>query len=177
MNPDWPFDKHTSCDDVLSAVDLSGRVIIVTGANSGIGFETARSLAAAGATVVMACRNLERGNTARAKIISAHPFGEILCRKLDLASLSSVRSFCDALPYQRISTIICNAGTLAPVDVKTEDGFESTVGVSHIGHFFLVQQLLPRLLACEASRVVMVSSESHRSPATLDMQSLPFGSK
>lgn len=174
MTQQWPFNKRSTADEVLSGRDLSGRVMVITGANSGIGFETARSLAAAGATVIMACRNPATGNQAKTKIQAAHPDSDIECRELNLASLSSIARFCDQLEHESITDVICNAGVMVPAYEETDDGIEYTFGVCHIGHFYLIQQLLPRLTSAAGSRVIMLSSESHRMPAKLDFNALPY---
>ncbi|MEH6582676.1 MAG: SDR family NAD(P)-dependent oxidoreductase [Halioglobus sp.] len=174
MNKHWPFNGKSTADDVLSGVDLSGQLIIVTGGNTGIGFETARALAAAGAVVVIACRSLQRGAAARRRIEQFHPDCTVHCKELDLASVASIRNFCAQLPYAQINTVICNAGAVNPRYEQTEDGFEQTVGVCHLGHFLLVKELIPRLLRAERPRVIMVSSESHRAPRELDFEMLPI---
>lgn len=174
MTGQWPFDSSSTADQVLAGKDLTGQVVVITGANSGIGYETARSLAAARATVIMACREVETGRLAKLKIEAAHPGSDVECHEVNLASLASIQSFCDELDHDQVTTVICNAGVICPDYEETDDGFEYTWGVSHAGHFFLVQQLLPKLLATPKSRVIMLSSESHRSPARLDFESLPY---
>jgi NAD(P)-dependent dehydrogenase (short-subunit alcohol dehydrogenase family) len=131
--------------------DMSGKTVIVTGANSGIGQATARALAAAGASVVLAVRNVEKGMAAAA----AMP-GDTEVRALDLASLASVREFAAACGAE-IHLLINNAGVMAPPLTRTADGFESQFGVNHLGHFALTNLLLPRV----AGRVVTVSSIMH----------------
>lgn len=174
MSEQWPFDSKATADQVLSGKDLAGRVIIVTGANSGIGFETARALAAAGASVILACRDMVQGNEAFHRIEAAQPGSNLQLEGLDLASLESVREFCTRLAGEHVDTLICNAGTYATEYAETADGFELTVGVGHLGHFLLTRELLPQILASDSPRVVMVSSESHRMPARLDFESLPY---
>jgi WW domain-containing oxidoreductase len=174
VNDDWPFDGRSSADDVLRGRNLAGKTVIVTGANTGIGFETARALAAAGADVVLACRSHASGAAAVAGIMARHPAASARFAPLDLASLANVRAFCDQLADSRIDALICNAGSVSTTYLETADGFERTVGVCHIGHFLLVQRLLPRLLAAGQPRVVMVSSESHRHPKRLDFARLPL---
>ena len=168
------FGGRTTADEVVAGLDLGDRTMIVTGANTGIGYDTARALAAAGARVILACRNPETGAAAAQRIRTAHPGARAEFAPLDLASLASVRAFCDALDAPVIDTLICNAGLASLRWDTTEDGFERTVGVCHIGHFLLTQLLLPRLLAASAPRVVMVSSESHRSPRRLNFDRLPL---
>jgi WW domain-containing oxidoreductase len=169
-----PFNSRSSADDVLRGQNLSGQVILVTGANTGIGYETARSLAAAGATVIAACRNADKAASTQRRILQAHPQSSVEGAVMDLASLASVRDFCAQLSHSQIDTIICNAGLVATEYGETVDGFEQTVGVCHVGHFLLVKQLLPKLMSAPAPRVVMVSSESHRVPARLNFDALPY---
>jgi NAD(P)-dependent dehydrogenase (short-subunit alcohol dehydrogenase family) len=137
--------------------DQTGRTVVITGANSGIGMVAARELARAGAQVVMAVRNLDKGRAAADQI----PAGEVEVRELDLADLASVRAFADG--YQgELDLLINNAGVMAPPRRETKDGFESQFGTNHLGHFALTGLLLPRLDAAEEPRVVTVSSGAHR---------------
>jgi len=168
------FDHRSSADDVLCGQDLSGQVIIVTGANTGIGYETARSLAAAGATVIATCRSTEKAGSTLQRLLRAHPQSSVEVAVMDLASLDSVGDFCKGLSQRKIDTVICNAGLVAPEYGETRDGFEQTVGVCHVGHFLLVKTLLPVLLMAPAPRVVMVSSEAHRTPSRLNFTALPY---
>jgi len=150
-----------SADDVP---DLTDRVAIVTGANSGIGLEAARVLAARGAHVVLACRDAGRGGAARDAIREAHPDASTEFAPLDLASLASVRAFSDAFVanYDRLDILCNNAGVMALPPRTTADGFEMQLGTNHLGHFALTARLLDRLLAAPAARVVTVSSTMHR---------------
>jgi NAD(P)-dependent dehydrogenase (short-subunit alcohol dehydrogenase family) len=132
--------------------DQSGRVVIVTGANSGIGLEATKALADKGARVVMACRNVDKGETARADVS-----GMAEVRPLDLASLASVRSFAGDWDGP-IDVLINNAGVMAPPLERTEDGFESQFGANFLGHFALTGLLLPHII----DRVVTLSSGAHR---------------
>jgi NAD(P)-dependent dehydrogenase (short-subunit alcohol dehydrogenase family) len=143
---------------------LSGRVTVVTGANSGLGLVTARELARAGAHVVIACRDLGKGSTARATILADVPAASLEVRRLDLADLASVRSFASELSgaVDRVDLLINNAGVMAPPRRETADGFESQFGTNHLGHFALTGLLLERLLASPAPRVVTLSSGAHR---------------
>ena len=168
------FKRTTTSDDVVSDIDLSGKRIIVTGANTGIGFETARALASAGAKVVLACRNLETGNAAAQRIRDAHSTADVCCHQLDLGSLHAVVGFVDALKDSAIDVLVCNAGSMSFEYTETEQGFERTLGVCHIGHFLLVKRLMPKLLASGTPRVVMVSSIAHQNPKTLDFSNLPY---
>jgi NAD(P)-dependent dehydrogenase (short-subunit alcohol dehydrogenase family) len=144
--------------------DQTGRTAVVTGANSGLGLVTARELARAGATVVMACRNPERGQAARADVTAAAPKTEVVLERLDLADLSSVRELAAKLSAERprIDLLINNAGVMAPPRSETVDGFELQLGTNHLGHFALTGRLLEPLLATPAARVVTVTSPMHR---------------
>jgi NAD(P)-dependent dehydrogenase (short-subunit alcohol dehydrogenase family) len=144
--------------------DQHGRVAVVTGANSGLGIATARGLAGAGATVVMACRDTGKGERALAEIRAGLPDADLDLRALDLADLESVRSFASALAEDRprLDLLVNNAGVMAPPRRLTKDGFESQFGTNHLGHFALTGLLLATLLAAPAPRVVTVSSGAHR---------------
>ncbi len=145
--------------------DQSGRVVIVTGANSGIGYETARALAEKGATVIMACRNIAKGNVAAQRLREDNPDGSIIEMCVDLADLASIRAFTTAFKqqYTRLDLLIDNAGVMALPDLqKTPDGFEKQFGTNHLGHFALTGLLLDRLLQTLKSRVVVISSTMHR---------------
>jgi NAD(P)-dependent dehydrogenase (short-subunit alcohol dehydrogenase family) len=137
--------------------DETGRVFVVTGANSGLGLVTARELARAGATVVMAVRDVGKGERAAATMT-----GDRDVRKLDLSDLSSVEAFADELPHDRVDVLINNAGVMAPPRQTTVDGFELQFGTNHLGHFALTGRLLPRLRAADDPRVVTLSSGAHR---------------
>ncbi len=143
--------------------DLSGKLTIVTGANSGLGYETARALAAKDAEVIMACRNLEKGNAALEKIQTESPKAKLILIQLDLGSLASVRNFADEVhaKYKRIDLLINNAGVMVPPYGKTADGFETQFGVNHLGHFALTGLLLDLILKTDHSRIVNVSSLAH----------------
>lgn len=140
--------------------DQSGRVALITGANSGIGLETAKVLASKGASVVLACRNEAKAKAARASIK-----GEVTVLKLDLADLASVRDAADRfkIEHQRLDLLVNNAGIMAPSKrAETADGFESQFGTNHLGHFALTGLLLDALHSTPGSRVVTVSSGLHR---------------
>jgi NAD(P)-dependent dehydrogenase (short-subunit alcohol dehydrogenase family) len=138
-----------------------GRVAIVTGANSGLGAAIARELARAGATVIMAVRNPEKGERAASDIRAHVPDAALDLRELDLSDLASVRAF--ASGHQgRLDLLINNAGIMAPPRRETKDGFESQFGTNHLGHFALTGLLLPRLLEAPEPRVVTQSSGAHR---------------
>ena len=144
--------------------DQTGRIAIVTGANTGLGFDTARVLAEHGATVVMAVRNLDKGKDAADRILSAKPDAEIRLQQLDLGSLRSVREAAGELraAYPRIDLLINNAGVMIPPKQVTEDGFELQFGTNSLGHFALTGLLLENMLTVEGSRVVIVSSNFHK---------------
>ncbi len=144
--------------------DLTGQTIVVTGANSGIGFEATLHLAGKGAHVVLASRNEEKATAAIAKIARRFPHAQTSFIRLDLADLSSVQSFADAFleNHDRLDVLINNAGIMAIPKRKTTDGFEMQLGTNHLGHFALTGLLLPRLLSTENSRIVNVSSMAHR---------------
>jgi NAD(P)-dependent dehydrogenase (short-subunit alcohol dehydrogenase family) len=141
--------------------DQSGRVAIVTGANSGLGLVTARELARAGARVVLACRSIDKGEEASTRIVSAVPAADVTAAVLDLADLESVRAFAAGAPGQ-IDLLINNAGVMAAPRRLTRDGFESQFATNHLGHFALTGLVLGRLLTAPAPRVVTVSSALHR---------------
>lgn len=142
--------------------DQRGRVAVITGANSGLGFVDARELGRAGAKVVMACRNLEKGEEAARKIRVAVPEADVSVAALDLADLASVRAFAEGLSHDRIDLLINNAGIMAAPRRLTKDGFESQFGTNHLGHFALTGLLLGRLQAAPEPRVVTESSHMHR---------------
>lgn len=174
--PHVRLDSRTSAIALVAGRDLSAQTIIVTGANTGIGEATAQALASGGARVIFACRQTALGNAAVARTLTAYPGARVECAALDLASFASIRAFVDRLDAPVIDTLVCNAGLSAMSWSATEEGFERTVGVSHIGHFLLTQLLMPCLLAAKSPRVVMVSSMSHRMPAKLDFEKLPMSS-
>ncbi|MEU6326949.1 oxidoreductase [Streptomyces sp. NPDC047049] len=144
--------------------DQTGRSAVVTGANSGLGYATARELARHGARVLLACRNEARGMAALDRLRADVPTAEAEFRPLDLADLSSVRDFAAALDDfdgDRLDLLINNAGVMALPYRTTADGFEMQFGTNHLGHFALTGLLLPKLLATPGARVVTVSSMLH----------------
>jgi NAD(P)-dependent dehydrogenase (short-subunit alcohol dehydrogenase family) len=141
--------------------ELRGRVVVVTGANSGIGWHTAHALAAHGARVVLACRDLVRGSTAVSRIRASVPSADVTVVGLDLASMSSVRAFAKGWDGP-LDVLINNAGVMAPPKpARTEDGYELQFGTNHLGHFVLTGLLLPALLETGRGRVVTVASVAH----------------
>jgi NAD(P)-dependent dehydrogenase (short-subunit alcohol dehydrogenase family) len=161
-----------------SVPSLVGRVAVVTGANTGIGFETARVLAQRGATVVLACRSETRAQAAAARIaalVSDTSGGAVETLPLDLASLASVRQAADILlaRHPQIDLLINNAGVMDTPYSTTTDGFERQFGTNHLGHFALTGLLLPALLPVAGSRIVTVSSLVHRR-GSIDFSDLPY---
>jgi NAD(P)-dependent dehydrogenase (short-subunit alcohol dehydrogenase family) len=144
--------------------DQSGRTAVVTGANTGLGYETAAALAAKGAYVVLAVRNLDKGKEAADRIAAATPGASVAVQALDLSSLESVRAAADELRsrHDTIDLLINNAGVMFTPKSTTKDGFELQFGTNHLGHFALTGLLLDRLLPVPGSRVVTVSSMGHR---------------
>jgi NAD(P)-dependent dehydrogenase (short-subunit alcohol dehydrogenase family) len=143
---------------------MDGKRVVVTGANSGIGFEGTKAFARAGATVVMACRSTERGERAAEEIRGAVPDASLDVRQCDLADLGSVRDFAAGVrgTYDELHVLCNNAGVMAVPRSETEDGFETQLGVNHLGHFALTGHLLGRLVtSTDESRVVTQSSGAH----------------
>lgn len=151
------FGKTSTTEDVLSDGDLTGKRVLVTGVSSGLGVETARALAAHGAEVVGAARNL-----AKAKGALTQAGAKIDLVELDLASLASVRACADNLEDtgKAFDIVIANAGVMATPPMKTSDGFEMQFGTNHLGHFILINRIEP--LIKDSGRVVMLSSAGHR---------------
>ncbi|WP_431234972.1 SDR family NAD(P)-dependent oxidoreductase [Mycolicibacterium psychrotolerans] len=144
--------------------DQTGRTAVITGANTGLGYETARALAAKGAHVVLAVRNLDKGKAAADLIGRRYPGADVSVQELDLTSLASIRAAAEELRarHDRIDLLINNAGVMMTPKQTTQDGFELQFGTNHLGHFALTGLLLDRVLAAPASRVVTVSSNGHR---------------
>ena len=170
--------KTLMCDPRLFEKDLSGRIYIVTGANSGSGFATTKQLAEQGAHVIGACRRVDAGKEAFADLGNIRGSVEIM--ELDLASLASVRRFSEAFlaKYDRLDGLVNNAGVMMPPEGKTEDGFETQFGINHLGHFLLTELLLDTLKASAPSRIVCVSSVAHAGmrgqPAEIDFEDLNY---
>jgi len=156
--------------------DQSGRVAIVTGSNTGLGYDNARVLAARGATVVMAVRDTAKGDAAADRIRELTPGAVVVVQKLDLGSLASVRTAGAELAaaYPRIDLLINNAGVMYPPKQTTVDGFELQFGTNHLGHFALTGLLLNNLLSVDGSRVVVVSSIAHNIRAKIDFADLQW---
>ena len=142
--------------------DMTGKVVIITGANSGLGLESTKALAAKGATVVMACRNARKAEEAKAEVLAANPSARLDVMALDNASLASVRAFADAFKarYDRLDILLNNAGVMAIPRALTEDGFEMQLGVNHLAHFALTGLLLDVITATPKARVHSTSSSA-----------------
>ncbi len=164
--PEWSVD---------AIGDLTGTVVAITGANSGIGFEAAKVLASKGATIVMGCRNRQKGEAAQADLAANAPDANIELIELDMADLRSVRLFASKLSetFPTVDVLVNNAGIMAVPYDTTADGFERQLGTNHFGHFALTGLLLPTLLTSPAARVVTVSSIAHREGA-IDFDNLQF---
>jgi NAD(P)-dependent dehydrogenase (short-subunit alcohol dehydrogenase family) len=159
------YGEQTTTDEVLEGVDLRGKVAVVTGASTGLGLETARALASAGAHVVLAVRSDDKGEAAVAKIRDAVPGASVEYGICDLASLESVRAFAAATlgRQPRIDLLVNNAGVMYTPFERTADGFELQFGTNHVGHFLLTNLLLPAVIAAAPSRIVNLSSGGHQS--------------
>ncbi len=165
MNAKW------TSDDVPGQ---RGRLAVVTGANTGLGFETARVLAARGASVVLAVRDTDKGKAAAARIAVTAPGATVTVQPLDLASLESIRAAAAELRarHPRIDLLVNNAGVMFPPKQTTVDGFELQLGTNHLGHFALTGLLLEQMLPVPGSRVVTVSSLAHRLRARINFGDL-----
>jgi NAD(P)-dependent dehydrogenase (short-subunit alcohol dehydrogenase family) len=165
MNAKW------TSDDVPGQ---QGRLAVVTGANTGLGFETARVLAVRGASVVLAVRDTEKGKRAAARIAGAVPGADVMVQRLDLASLDSVRAAAGELRarHPRIDLLVNNAGVMLTPRQTTGDGFELQFGTNHLGHFAFTGLLLEQMLPVPGSRVVTVSSLAHRVGARINFADL-----
>ena len=152
-----------------------GKLALVTGANSGIGFEAALALAGRGARVVLACRSEARGSEALATIAAAHPGADLSLMRLDLADLDDVRRFAEEFRarHEQLDLLINNAGVMMPPASTTKQGFELQFGVNHLGHFALTGLLLEPLCAPPAARIVNISSQAHRQ-GKMDFEDLDF---
>ena len=154
--------------------DQSGRVAVVTGSNTGLGFETAKALAARGAQVVLAVRNLDKGKEAASAITAATPGADVTLQELDLGSLDSVRAAAAEVreKHDHVDLLINNAGLMYPPKATTTDGFELQFGTNHLGHFAFTGLLIDRLVPAPGSRVVTVSSVGHRINAAIHFDDL-----
>ena len=165
MNAKW------TSDDVPGQ---QGRLAVVTGANTGLGFQTAQVLAAHGAAVVLAVRDTEKGKAAAARIAGTAPGADITVQPLDLTSLESIRAAAAELRarHPAIDLLVNNAGVMFPPRQTTRDGFELQLGTNHLGHFALTGLLLQQMLPVPGSRVVTVSSLAHRIRARINFGDL-----
>lgn len=147
-----------------NAEDLTSKIIIVTGANAGLGYETTLALAQKNATVIMACRNETKAEKAKQEILKSSGPASLIIIPLDLSSLKSVKNFAEVFlkKYDRLDVLINNAGIMIPPFSKTEDGFESQMAANYFGHFLLTGLLLDTLNATPNARIVMLSSMAHK---------------
>ena len=154
--------------------DQTGRIAVITGANTGLGWATAHALAARGASVVLAVRDLDKGKEAATRITADNPGADVTIQRLDLSSLDSVREAADELRagHDEIDLLINNAGVMYTPRITTADGFELQFGTNHLGHFAFTGLLLDRLLSVAGSRVVTVSSVGHRIRARINFEDL-----
>ena len=155
--------------------DLQGKTIIVTGGNSGLGYESVKAFALKGAKVILACRDIQKGELAKHEIMQENPRGIIIVMKIDLMDLNSVREFARQFKSEniRLDILLNNAGIMATPNFKTKDGFEAQLGTNHLGHFALTGLLLDILKATPGSRVVNVSSIAHKA-GKMDFNDLMF---
>ena len=146
-----------------SKARIDGKTVIITGGNTGIGKATAILLAERGGRIILACRNVQKGNSAVQEIKGKTGNESVFCKSLDLASMASIRKFSEDIleTEDKIDMLLLNAGVMIPPYQLTEDGFELQFGVNHLGHFLLTHLLLNRLKTSAPSRVVVVSSLAH----------------
>lgn len=158
--------------------DLSGKIVVITGANSGIGFESARELSRKGAEVIFACRDPVKAEKAIYRIHNEIPAAKMNFIELDLASLASVRHFSEVFKsvYDRLDVLLNNAGIMLIPYGETAEGFENTIGTNHLGHFALTGLLLDRLSATPGARVVNVASNAHYG-GEMDFENLLYENK
>lgn len=165
------FGAATTADEVLDGIDLTGRRVLVTGASSGIGQETARALAARGAEVIVTARDTAKGEGVAASIRESTGNPKVAVESVELGSLASIRAFADRFlaTYDTLHLLVNNAGVMACPLAHTRDGFEMQFGTNHLGHFLLTGLLLPALRKGAPARIVSVSSRGHHmAPVTLD---------
>lgn len=157
------FGWSSTTDEVLAGIDLSGRTVFVTGANSGLGQETARAMASRGAHVIMAGRDQAKLDEAVAAIRAAHPKAQLDTLTVDLASLESIRAATSRARqrFAKIDLLINNAGVMATPFQRTHDGFEMQLGTNHLGHFALTGELFPLIERGHLKRIVNLSSRGH----------------
>lgn len=165
------FSARSTADDVLRGHDLAGRTLVVTGASSGIGYETARALAAAGARVHCGARTLTKAQGVVEQVLAAHPHADVHPFVADLGSMASCSAATRAFPDPVVHGFVANAGVCLSRYQVTEDGLEATVGTCHFGHAALLHGLRDRLEAADGARVVMVASHSHYTARHFDPES------
>ncbi|XP_062335553.1 retinol dehydrogenase 12 isoform X2 [Osmerus eperlanus] len=155
--------RNCVCGRWSSDVRLDGQTVLITGANTGIGKETARDLARRGARIIMACRDVEKAESARTEIMDDAGNEEVVVRKLDLSSTSSIRELAEIInrEEQKLNILINNAGIMMCPYSKTTDGFETQFGVNHLGHFLLTYLLLDLIKRSAPARIVNVASVAH----------------
>jgi len=165
-NSNWTIDQ---------VPDLSGKTIVVTGGNSGLGYESVKAFAMKAAEVILASRSAEKGEEAKSAILKDFPEGKIRVMQLDLSDLDSVRRFAGKFldEYEKLDVLLNNAGIMMTPYFKTKDGFEGQFGVNHLGHFALTGLLLDVLLKTQGSRIVNVSSGAHKM-GRMDFSDLHF---
>ncbi|XP_045474406.1 retinol dehydrogenase 12-like isoform X1 [Harmonia axyridis] len=158
------FFAYLTCGFYRGPEDMNGKVVIITGANGGIGYETSKELARRGATVIMACRNLATASKARDDIVRLTKNDKVSVKKLDLSSQSSIREFAADInkTCSRLDVLIHNAGTAEWNLSKTQDNVETTMATNHFGPFLLTHLLIDLLKKSEPSRIVVVASELYR---------------
>lgn len=166
------FGSRATADEVLQGHDFTGKICIITGANSGMGYESAKALAKVGAHVILACRSESKAKEAMANIKSEVPKASLEFVPLDLASFRSIENFVKALKVDQVDLLVNNAGIMTSEYTLTPQGHEITAGVNHFGHFYLTKLLLPLLIKAKA-RVVVLSSESHRQTLGLNLKKWP----
>lgn len=144
--------------------DLTGKTIIVTGANSGIGYEATKLFSKNGAKVIMGCRNMDKANSAKKEILNDVPNADLVIEQLDLSSFTSIKTFSDKIKkdYLHIDVLLNNAGIMTVPYNPTDDGLESQIGVNHFGHFYLTMSLLNKLTSTPLSRVINIASIAHK---------------
>lgn len=168
-NPNWSMNNIPS---------QKGRIAVVTGANTGLGFETALALAGKEMEVILACRNLVKANSAKAKILASHPNASVNCLEIDLGDLSSVKTFSQSFlqKYDQLDLLINNAGIMMPPFNLTRDGFESQMAANYFGHFLLTQLLVNTIMKTPDSRIISLSSIAHKRGA-IQFEDLQFEKK
>ncbi len=155
--------------------DQHGKIVLITGANCGLGFESAKALAARDAEVIMACRDVEKGEQARQSILKSHATAHVKVMQLDVSDLASIKSFSEQFlkNYSHLDILLNNAGIMTTPFFRTKDGFEGQIGTNHFGHFALTLQLMPLIKKTPYARVVNVSSLAHLR-CKLDFDNLNF---